>query len=212
MIWGISPDVARDGADSSRAGRSRGNHYVTRASVIEIFAEDRGHSVLRIPLDRATRQIETMPWVEHATVRRALPNTIEVEITERTPIAFLRDGSGMALVDVHGVILDRPLKGNFHFPVVTGISSEMPHEDREARMQLFCGFHPADGCGAPRAPGAGERSGSLRREGCARDAHWTAGQGSVRRATRPAMRMRWWSHAERPVLVHFGDSDFERNI
>ena len=116
------------------------NHYVTPASVREIFRVDRGHSVLRIPLSERRRQIETLPWVEQASVLRALPNTIKVEITERTPIAFLRDGSDLALIDVHGVILDRPLKGDFHFPVITGMSSEMPMEDRELRMQLFASF------------------------------------------------------------------------
>jgi cell division protein FtsQ len=73
-------------------------------------------------------------------VRRAFPNRIEVEITERTPIAFLRQSSDLSLVDAHGVILDRPLDGDFHFPVVTGINAEMTQEDREKRMQLFAGF------------------------------------------------------------------------
>ena len=73
-------------------------------------------------------------------MRRALPNRIEVEITERTPIAFVREGSDMALVDAHGVILDRPVEGDFHFPVVTGIDADMPLEDREKRMQLYSGF------------------------------------------------------------------------
>ena len=113
---------------------------MTPSSVREIFRVDRGHSVLRIPLAERRRQIETLPWVEQASVLRALPNTIKVEIVERTPIAFLRDGSDLALVDVHGVILDRPLKGDFHFPVITGMSSEMPIEERELRMQLFASF------------------------------------------------------------------------
>ena len=108
--------------------------------MLEIFAADRDHSVLRIPLDERRRQIESLAWVEQAVVRRALPNRIEVEITERTPIAFLRDGSDLALVDVHGVILDRPVEGDFHFPVVTGIHAGLPAEDRERRMQLFSGF------------------------------------------------------------------------
>jgi cell division protein FtsQ len=114
-----------------------GNHYVTRASVLEIFAADRGKSVLRIPLDRRRSEIEAIPWVEHATVRRALPNKIEVDISERTPIAFLRDGSGMELVDVHGVVHQRPLEGNLQFTVVTGIGAAKAQEDPEERMHLF---------------------------------------------------------------------------
>jgi cell division protein FtsQ len=117
-----------------------GNHYVTRASVLEIFAGDRGRSVLRIPLENRRAEIEALPWVEHAAVRRALPNRIEVEITERTPIAFLREGSNLFLVDAQGAILDRPLEGDFHFPVVTGISAQMPRQERALRMQMFADF------------------------------------------------------------------------
>jgi cell division protein FtsQ len=118
----------------------KGNNYVTPASLLEIFAADRGKNVLRIPLDERRRQIEALPWIEQATVRRALPNRIEVEITERTPVAFVREANDMALVDVHGVILERPLQGDFHFPVVTGIGADMALEDREKRMQLYSGF------------------------------------------------------------------------
>jgi len=117
-----------------------GTHFTQRASVLEIFAADRGKSILRVPLDERRSQLESIPWVESAVVRRVLPNKIAVSITERTPVAFLREGSSMALVDSHGVILDRPLEGNFDFPVVTGIGPDMPLGDRAQRMQLYCGF------------------------------------------------------------------------
>ena len=132
-----SPEMALIHSDQVQV---TGNQYVSRGRVLEIFAADRDRSVLRIPLNERRHQLETIPWVEQATVRRALPNRIEVEISERTPIAFLRDGNNLALVDVHGVILDRPLKANFHFPVITGIGADMPSEDRELRMQMFAGF------------------------------------------------------------------------
>lgn len=117
-----------------------GNHFVSRPSVLEIFSSDRGRSVLRVPLAERRAQIEALPWVERATVRRALPNRIEVEIVERTPIAFLRDGSDLFLVDKQGMILDRPLEADFHFPVVTGITAAMAREDRARRMQLMSNF------------------------------------------------------------------------
>jgi len=117
-----------------------GNHFVSRGNILEVFAPDRGRSVLRIPLDARRKQIESLAWVESAVVRRALPNHVQVEIVERTPVAFLRDASDLALIDGHGVILDRPVEGNFHFPVVTGIHPGLPAEERERRMQLFSGF------------------------------------------------------------------------
>jgi cell division protein FtsQ len=117
-----------------------GTHFTKRASVLEIFAADRGKSILRVPLDERRNQLESIPWVESALVRRVLPNKIAVSITERTPVAFLREDSNMGLVDSHGVILDRPLEGNFDFPVVTGIGPDMPLGDRAQRMQLYSGF------------------------------------------------------------------------
>ena len=117
-----------------------GNHFVSRASVLEIFAADRGRSVMRIPLAKRRGQIEQLTWVERATVRRALPNRIQVDVVERTPVAFLREGSNLFLVDGQGQILDRPLEGDFHFPVVTGISEAMPRDERAQRMKMMVDF------------------------------------------------------------------------
>jgi len=178
------------------------NHYVTAADVREIFAADRGKSVLRIPLDQRRSEIEAIPWVEHATVQRVLPNAIEVEVTERTPIAFLRNGTGMALVDVHGVILERPLEGNFHFPVVTGIGTDMPQDDREQRMQLFSGFLQQIEAAHP---GAGEQVSEVDLS----DAHdvraTLTGFQTVSAATGDASGS---GQVDAPIVVRFGDSDF----
>jgi cell division protein FtsQ len=117
-----------------------GNHIVGREAVLQPFAHDRNRSVLRIPLDSRRAQLERLPWVESASVQRILPNRIRVELTERTPIAFLRNGTELALIDAHGVILDRPEGEDLHFPIVTGLPESMPREEREKRMQTYQEF------------------------------------------------------------------------
>ena len=117
-----------------------GNHVVTREAVLRPFAQDRNRSVLQIPLDQRRSQLEQIPWVESATVHRILPNRIRVELTERTPVAFARNGNEVELIDPHGVILDRPQDMDFQFPVVTGVSDDMSRDQREKRMQLFQEF------------------------------------------------------------------------
>jgi cell division protein FtsQ len=79
-----------------------GNHSVTREAVLQSFAPDRNRSVLRIPLDARRAEIEKLNWVESASVQRILPNRIRVELTERTPVAFVRNGTQLALIDAHG--------------------------------------------------------------------------------------------------------------
>jgi cell division protein FtsQ len=117
-----------------------GNHIVPREEVLKLFVQDRNRSVLRIPLDERRAQIQELAWVEDASVLRILPNHLRIEISERTPIAFFRNGSELLLVDAHGVLLDRPESEDFHFPIVTGLSDNMPREEREKRMQTYQEF------------------------------------------------------------------------
>jgi cell division protein FtsQ len=114
-----------------------GNHVVARESLVNIFYGDRGNSVLTIPLDKRRSQIEQIGWVESASVQRILPNRVRVEIIERTPIAFVRNGNEIVLIDSHGVILDRPVGQDFSFPIVSGVNDALPRDERERRMELY---------------------------------------------------------------------------
>src|SRR4029077_13383422 len=102
-----------------------------------------GRSVLRVPLDARRSALEEISWIESATVQRVLPNRIRVDVTERTPIAFLRNGTELALIDTHCVILDRPRGEDLQFPIVTGLSENMPREERGKRMQTYEEFMKA---------------------------------------------------------------------
>jgi cell division protein FtsQ len=115
----------------------RGNRIVSREVVLQQFVHDRNRSVLRVPLDARRSQLEQIPWVESASVQRILPNRLRVELTERTPVAFARNGAELALIDAHGVILDRPRGEDLHFPIVTGVSEDLPRDQREKRMQTY---------------------------------------------------------------------------
>jgi cell division protein FtsQ len=117
-----------------------GNHIVSREAVLQQFVHDRGRSALRVPLDARRSALEEISWVESATVQRILPNRLRVDLTERTPIAFLRNGTELALIDAHGVILDRPRGEDLQFPIVTGLSENMTREERGKRMQAYQEF------------------------------------------------------------------------
>lgn len=118
-----SPGVLLQSADQIEI---RGNRYVMPEAVDEKFSADMGRSVVRVPLTERREALESLPWVEEAHVQRVLPNRLLVEITERTPVAFLRTGTDLSLVDADGVILDRPADGEFKFPVVGGLGNRRP--------------------------------------------------------------------------------------
>jgi cell division protein FtsQ len=120
-----------------------GNHIVPSEEIQKLFLRDRNHSLLQIPLDTRRSEIQEVSWVEDASVQRILPNRLRVEITERTPIALFRNGAELTLIDSHGVLLDRPEGEDFHFPIVTGLSENMPRDEREKRMKIYEEFMQA---------------------------------------------------------------------
>lgn len=184
-----SPSVLLESADQIEI---RGNRFVQPDAVDEKFSADLGRSVVRVPLTARREALESLPWVEVAHVQRVMPNRILVEITERTPVAFLRAGNDLALVDAHGVILDRPVDGEFKFPVVSGMSESMPRDAREQRMTLYTQFMKEI---EQIQPGAQDRvsEADLSDAGDLRVTLTGLGAASASAA---------------PVLVHFGDSDF----
>jgi cell division protein FtsQ len=117
-----------------------GNRIVSREAVLQQFVHDHNRSVLLVALDTRRSQIEQIPWVESASVQRILPNRIRVELTERTPVAFARNGNELALIDAHGVILERPQGEDLRFPIVSGVSEDVPRDQREKRMQVYQEF------------------------------------------------------------------------
>jgi cell division protein FtsQ len=133
----FSPRVALASLDQVEIS---GNRFVSDAAVSSVFVPDVGRSILRVPLNARRQELEALPWIESAVLQRVLPNRIRVEVTERTPIAFLRLPNDLALIDAHGVILERPLEADFHFPVIGGIDDGTAPQDRELRMQNFAEF------------------------------------------------------------------------
>ena len=134
--------------DSSASIQIQGNSEVTRPELLSVFGSDIGRNVFFIPLADRRADLERLPWVEHATVMRLLPNQLRVAIVERVPVAFVRTGNEIALVDASGVILPMPPAASsaavpakhYSFPVVTGIDAGDPLSTRTARMHIYQRF------------------------------------------------------------------------
>jgi cell division protein FtsQ len=114
---------------------------VSRAEMLPVFGEDIGRNIFFVPLAERRRQLEQIPWIEHATVMRLLPDQIRVSVVERQPVAFVRQGSEIGLVDASGVLLTMPpammAQHRYSFPVVTGIDPHDSPEGRKNRMAVY---------------------------------------------------------------------------
>jgi cell division protein FtsQ len=139
---------------TSDAIQIAGNGHLTRAQLLSVFGEDVDRNIFNVPLVERRAELESLPWVAHATVMRFLPNRVRVAIVERTPVAFVRQGTQIGLVDVNGVLFDLPgpemgdgktaqIGPEYSFPVLSGISAADPLSTRAARMRIFLDFMAA---------------------------------------------------------------------
>jgi cell division protein FtsQ len=130
--------------DSAASVQTVGNSVLTRDQLLSIFGADIGRNIFYIPMAERRKELERIPWVEHATVMRILPDQLRVAVKERVPVAFVRVGDQIKLIDAEGVILDMSpammAERKFSFPVVTGINPTDPLSTRAARMQLYQKF------------------------------------------------------------------------
>lgn len=114
---------------------------VTRAEMLPVFGEDIGRNVFFVPLNVRRKELEQIPWVERATVMRILPDQIRVNIVERRPVAFTRNGNHIGLVDANGVLLSMTpaamARHHYSFPVLTGIDPGDSAVARRTRLAVY---------------------------------------------------------------------------
>jgi cell division protein FtsQ len=82
--------------------RVSGHRYTLDRDIFAALALDQPTSLLRYSSEAARRRVENLSWVKQATVTRILPDTVEVKIVERTPVAVWLQKDAATLVDVEG--------------------------------------------------------------------------------------------------------------
>lgn len=122
-----------------------GNHYVSQREILAALgmqdsASQAGNNVFRISLGGSERRVESIPWVQSATVARSFPRRLTVYVTEREPIAFVEVNNQVKMVDQYGTLLDPPEKSHFDFPIVKGLDFQGNPAGRKARLSLFQQF------------------------------------------------------------------------
>ena len=126
-----------------------GMQNVTKTQIMEVMGADIGRNIFFIPLAQQKAQLEQIPWVESASVMRFVPNRLEVEIHERTPVAFARVGPRMLLIDAGGTLMELSPKHKYSFPVIIGMNPGEPLSTRTPRMKAYTQMvHELDSGGA----------------------------------------------------------------
>jgi len=103
----------------------RGNQRLSTGEVLVLLEGLRGQHLLALDLDRWRQRVMASPWVGHASLRRVLPSTVEVTLSERQPMAIGRIAADLYLIDADGHVIDEygPEYAQFDLPIIDGLSA-----------------------------------------------------------------------------------------
>lgn len=118
-----------------------GNRRAQSGELLVLLDGLTGDNMLTTDLGRWRERLFASAWVADATLRRRLPDTIEVEIREREPIGIARVGSELILMDAGGTVIDEygPRYADCDLPVIDGLvrgAPTMPPAIDQVRSRL----------------------------------------------------------------------------
>jgi cell division protein FtsQ len=101
----------------------RGNVRLSAGEVQTLVDGLRGTSILTANLTAYRQRLLDSPWVADVALRRVLPSTVEVFVSERLPMGLCRLGGQLYLIDRYGMVIDEfgPQYSEFDLPIVDGL-------------------------------------------------------------------------------------------
>lgn len=101
-----------------------GNTRLSRGEVLALLEGVVGKSMVSVDLDVWQTRLMSSPWVADAALRRVLPGTLSVAISEREPIGIARIHDRLYLIDDRGMAIDEfgPNYAEFDLPIVDGLA------------------------------------------------------------------------------------------
>jgi cell division protein FtsQ len=101
--------------------RVEGRETTDRETILAALDARLGSPILAVSPSRAKQRLESLPWVRSAVIERRLPDTLEVRLVERKPLALWQHGGKVELIDREGAVIPVPrLDGFARMPLVVG--------------------------------------------------------------------------------------------
>jgi cell division septal protein FtsQ len=106
----------------------RGHVRLSSGEVQALVDGLRGSNILTVDLAGYRSRLLQSRWIADAALRRVLPGTIEVFVSEREPIALCRINGQLYLIDRSAWIIDEfgPKYKQFDLPIVDGAARTTP--------------------------------------------------------------------------------------
>jgi cell division septal protein FtsQ len=127
-----------------------GVHHQTVSDVVSALAVDGSRSIFFLGHSDLEQRVSTLPWVESAAVQVALPDRVEVQVTEWSPVAVLQVGELSYYLNEQGMVLGPAseagrlvILNRIHLTAVKPGDPAVSGELLQMLIALQAGFYPA---------------------------------------------------------------------
>jgi cell division protein FtsQ len=100
--------------------RIHGRHHLSQAEVLHALKVKPGAPLSTFDMNQAFQNLQNHPWVRHVSLYRRWPDTIDVTIVERKPLALWQYHKKLTLIDDTGAPISQQVNGFQSYPLVLG--------------------------------------------------------------------------------------------
>lgn len=149
-ITGVNAYVRAEAVDAvGRAGFAVkkvevfGANRINRLRVYDIALQQQDRSMLAFDLEEVRQELLRYGWVADARVSRRLPDTLVIDLVERTPVAIWQDRGRYTLIDGDGVVLPGVDPASVPgLPVLVGKGANRRMDDLDALLAAAPALRP----------------------------------------------------------------------
>ncbi|MEG1501347.1 MAG: FtsQ-type POTRA domain-containing protein, partial [Clostridiales bacterium] len=100
-----------------------GNAFVDSQRIIELSGLKKGDNIFAASLAGVESWLRIEPYIKSSVITRKLPNTINIKVEERIPVAVLPTGRGFLFIDDAGRVLSRKTQvADLPLPLIVGVA------------------------------------------------------------------------------------------
>jgi cell division protein FtsQ len=82
-----------------------GNAKLSYGDILKAGNVSLGLNALEMNVGEVEQLLSDNPWIESVTVRREIPNKLRINVVEKTPAFWIRQGDGLYFADAHGKVI-----------------------------------------------------------------------------------------------------------
>ncbi len=115
-----------------------GARETSEIEILELLGLDGTTSLVALDVEEARRKLSQLPWVEHVSVRKVYPGTIEVALKERSAFGIWQHGNDLSLIEKNGSVIAPLRDSKFStLPLFVGRDAEVAAADVEKQFEAW---------------------------------------------------------------------------